>query len=112
MRRLNVIAFLTMCFTVLTSYGIGQIISSETIKKDVISFMTDSSSVDYYDKLKIIFETDESKLTEHQFYLLYYGQSSKPEKLYPSLLLNADRRQLNNLVSRNKFKKAIPPERV
>ena len=72
--------------------------------------MTDSSSNDYYVKIKNTFETDENLLTEHHFYLLYYGQGVKPEKryLYPSLLFNTDRAQLRILVNNGRFKKAIP----
>jgi len=69
--------------------------------------MTDSLSENYYVKVKNIFETDEGKLSEHQFYLLYYGQGAKPAKLYPALFLNPDRMKLKKMVGDKKFKKAI-----
>jgi hypothetical protein len=101
--------FVIICFFTSIQCVVGQVISSETIKEDVTAFITDTSSVDYYVSVKNIFETEESKLTERQFYLLYYGQGAKPEKkyLYPSLFLNTDRMQLEKMVSNSKFKKAI-----
>lgn len=101
-------SFLTLILVTFIQGVNGQVISSETIKKDVTTFMTDSSSPDYWLTLKTVLELDESKLTDQQYYLLYYGQSVKPEKLYPSLMLNADRLKLIDLTNRKKFKKAIP----
>lgn len=108
MRNYDIKIFLTLFLTIFINCVNGQVISSETIKKDVTAFLTDSTSDDYWKKVKATFEADESSLTEKQFYLLYYGQGAKPEKLYPSLFLNTDRIQLLDYTSRNKFKKAIP----
>jgi len=85
----------------------AQFISSEKIKEDVMKFLTDTTSSDYLVKLKSNFEKDESTLTEMQYYLLYYGQGAKPDKLYPNLGLNPERMKLDILITKKKYKKAI-----
>lgn len=99
---------LTVILNTLLQATPAQTISSETIKKDVTAFLTDSTAEDYWVKVIHILETDESKLTEHQYYLLYYMQGAKPEKVFPSLCFNQDRLQLKSLAGKSKFKKAIP----
>src|SRR5688572_6664451 len=85
----------------------AQVISSETIKSDVKAFLTDSTSADYWLTVQSIFEANESRLVDHQYYLLYYGQSAKPEQLYPGMVLNMDRIKLRNMVETKRYRKAV-----
>ena len=103
----KLIILLVSIFAISIQCIIGQVVSSETIKRDITAFSTDSLSENYYVRVKNIFETDESELTEFHFYLLYYGQGVKPNKLYPSLFLNSDRMQLKRLVNNRNYRRAI-----
>lgn len=98
---------LIVSFLVCLQKSSAQGLTSDQIKKDILTFNNDSNSVDYWKKIKTVFDTNEGQMTEHQYYLLYYMQGVKPKNLYPSLFLNEKRNQLEIMTNSGRYKKAI-----
>jgi hypothetical protein len=99
--------FLAILLTTLFQSINAQGISSQQLKKEVKTFLTDSTSGDYVKDAVNILQTNEENLNEQQYKLLYYMQGAKPEKIFPSLTLETDRFKLQRLVNNRSFKKAI-----
>jgi len=90
--------------------------SSNDIKSEIETFVTDTSSNRYWKKIYAAREKNEKDFTKEELRLFYYSQGLKNVKLtpFPSLLLDQDKMKMIQAANSNRCKKVlkIAPELI